>query len=534
MPHRWESRRQTLVNTLSSWAEMVAQGIVGLVTVPFLLTSLTEAGFGALCVLNLIIVYASYIDIGIRSGIGRDLTEAAVRNDPGRFTSLVVTSCAINTALALVGMCLMYVIAEPLVALLGVPAAVAPNTAALLPWYCGTLLLVALIQPIFSAALNSFNRYEITHLLRLGTSLIPPVVAIPRLESSGRPLLVWCSVTAVSQLALLCLTAIAAVYVCQRLLIAPVAFRTGVRDTMNFGFRIFATQFSSMLGSQSDTWAISAFKGSTELALYNPASRVASLARPFVAVLANTLQSSATARFTNADCGQLAKLLLIGTRYQMLLGGLAFASLATCSFDFCRLWLGGSLGDKYITVACLLIAMACVDVLEYAAGTQWPVLVGMRQVDYLLKTQIPFTVLNIALTIGFVAYSPLGMYGALLATAIANGIRRPLICIHAAGACGITAQKYFLESYLRPIVVGGVTTAFGVALAITVESSTWLHLFNRVLVLAGAWALSALLIGLTRDERDVLYEYGLAIVTPVATLAQQCGLRVCRALRISK
>lgn len=530
-PAHWHSRRQTLWNAASSWADMICQGLIGLVTVPFLLASLRQDGFGAFCVLNMIIVYGSYIDVGIRSGIGRDLTESVVHNDGKQFTSLLASACIINTGLALCGFCTLYFLSEPLVRLLGVPVAQIPTASAILPWYCGTSLFVALITPIFSAVITAFNRYDIGNVLRTATSLIPPFVALPILSSSNSPLFVWCAVTCGSQLAFLGCTAFAAISLCRRL-VDPSAAVLSLEfwNTVRFGLNIFATQFCSMLGSQSDTWAISAFKGASELAFYNPASRVAALSRPFVAVLANTLQTTATARYVTGDHNPLSQLLLRGTRYQMLLGSLVFACLVSCSFDFCRLWVGKSLGTKYTVVASLLIAMACVDLLEYAAGTQWPVLVGMRQVNYLLTTQIPFTALNIVLTIVLVAYSPLGAYGAILATAVANALRRPLICVYAAHACGLSARQYFRQSYLGPLLVGFCTTALGFLLAMATPSSNWCHLAGRVVAIGCAWAIFVALIGLTSEERLWLRQHGLVVVSASGHRAQIFCARVWQAL----
>jgi len=66
------SRRQTILNAPTSWADMICQRVMGLLVVPLFIERLGKDGFGLVCLLNVIIIYSSSADLGIRSAIGRD------------------------------------------------------------------------------------------------------------------------------------------------------------------------------------------------------------------------------------------------------------------------------------------------------------------------------------------------------------------------------------------------------------------------------------------------------------------------------
>ncbi|MEI7780450.1 MAG: lipopolysaccharide biosynthesis protein [Planctomycetota bacterium] len=496
------SRRQTVINAATSWADMICQGLVGLVTVPLLLTALTREGFGLLCVLNIIVVYAGYSDIGIRSGVGRDLTEYIVRKDGERFTRLMTTSCLILSIIAIVLSVVLFLFAEQLARLLGVPNTLVPVATNLIPVYCGVYLVTGLLTPVFASVVMAFNRFDLVNVTRTFSVIIPPLTTLPWISESDVSIYWWCGAACIGQLSCLSMTAAIAFYLSRHLLRFPQLLATqDFWRTMKFGLRVFGIQLSSMLGSQSDLLVISGLKGSSLLAVYNPAARVAALTRPFVAVLANTLCPTATAFHSSQDRERLRLMLVNGTRYQMLLGVLVFTILVTSAHSFCVLWIGPSLGDDCNIVAKLLIVMACVDLFEYAAGTQWPVLMGMRQVDFLLATQVPFTALNIALTVIFVGFTPLGIYGAVLATGIASGIRRPLVCIHVARTCGMSGREYFVLSYAIPLSVGVFLVGVGLAAQFLIPQISWPRLMLHICILAGAWTACILAVGLSSDER---------------------------------
>jgi O-antigen/teichoic acid export membrane protein len=221
--------------------------------------------------------------------------------------------------------------------------------------------------------------------------------------------------------------------------------------------------------------------------------------------IADQLQPFAVAYHVTQRNAKLQDVLIRGTRYTVLLGILPCAVLGVFSEPITRFWLSGALGSDYRLAGHVLAGWVIVELLTTTAGgAQWSIFFAVNKLRFLAWSQVPLTVLNLAVSIILVAWTSVGLLGVVIGTIVLALIRRPMLIIYAARACGLSTRTYLVEAYARPAMVLVILGAV---------ASSWLRLglAESVLgLLAGAaattfaWLPSVWWFGLTaNDRRDV-------------------------------
>src|SRR5258708_28811355 len=149
--------------------------------------------------------------------------------------------------------------------------------------------------------------------------------------------------------------------------------------------------------------------------------------------------------------------LIRGTRYTVLLGFLPWAVLGVFSEPIPRFWLSGALGSDYRLAGHVLAGWVIVELLTTTAGgAQWPIFLAVNKLRFLAWSQVPFAVLNLTVSIILVAWTSVGLLGVVVGTIVAALIRRPMLIIYAARACGLSTSTYVVIAYSRPALVPGI------------------------------------------------------------------------------
>jgi O-antigen/teichoic acid export membrane protein len=504
-PGLHHSRRQTILNAITSWADMLCQGVMGLLLVPLLIERLGKDGFGLVCLLNVIVVYSSFADLGIRGALGRDLSALAAQGDKRGFTTLLTMAAMILLTIAGVLTCGFYLFRAPLARALQIPTDLTATAQLLIPAYCGGMAILGFLTPVFASAVSAINRFDSVNVIRAAITLAGNFAMLLLLPGGSNAVVWWCSLVLVTQAALLLVTFCAFVYHCRPLLsFTRIASFAPLVSLMHFGSKVFGLAFAGMMGTQTDPLILSAYLGPGAVAIYNPATRISAMIRPMVLVLANTLYPQTTQHHVTDDTERLKAVLLKGTRYTMLLGALATVTLLCLADAFSDLWLRGTLGKDALGVSSALKFIALIDAAEYAAGTQWPIMLAKRRINFLLSTQIIFSILNICLSIFLVGFTNAGVSGVFIGTLCSSALRRPLIIWHAAATCGIPLSHFIAYSYLPAGGVAALLAPFGVAVVALNYPTTWITLVVNAFFMLIYWTILTLAIGLCTQDRQRL------------------------------
>jgi O-antigen/teichoic acid export membrane protein len=262
------------------------------------------------------------------------------------------------------------------------------------------------------------------------------------------------------------------------------------------------------LSDKADPLIISHFLGPTGVALYQPASKAALSLNPIVMTLTGQLYPLTTAFHTSGNKKSMNRMLFDGTRYTLLLGILFSAGIFIFAEPFARLWLAGSLGDAYKTVAHLMKLFAIIELFSYASGTQWPILLGMKKLTFLTNLHIITAVLNITLSIYFVGFTSIGIYGVLYGTLISKIIRTFFLYGYMSNIMKFHPLTFISQTLARPVLCLILTGFAGFILKENFSCQTW----GDFVYLAGfttlAWVGSCLVFGVSEGERVMLCNAG--------------------------
>jgi O-antigen/teichoic acid export membrane protein len=500
--------KQIVLNTLTGWSAVIIRTAIALVMVPFLLTHLGTEEYGLVGLLGVIVGMANLADFGLRAALGRELAEQVARKDLRAFNEILNTAlfvnCAIASVLALVG----WLLAPWFVGIFKVSGALQADAILTFRIYGSASVFFSFITPVFSAALCSFHRFDLFNAVEIIGGIVSSLMLFVVIPAVENPLFGWIGVMLIFQAVMLCLTIAYLFRICNLAQFgASFLNRERLSALIRLGRQMYALQISQTLVARSDPLVISYFFGPVGVALYRPAARLSEAIRSVVLTLPSQIYPITTRQHVEGQRAKIQNTLLLGTKYTLLLGSLFSAGMLVFADPFCRLWIGGSIGSDYTVVANLMQGWALVDLMIYAAGTQWPVLLGMKRLTVLIWTQLPAAVLNVAVSIYLVGFTELGIPGVLIATIIVGAVRRPIVSWYTARACRLNFRTYLEESYLRPFACFLLTLLAGWIGRRLLGVDDIAELLVATAMVGSVWAAVTLGIGLKHNERQLIFKF---------------------------
>ena len=501
--------KQIIKNMFSNWLAVLAQASIAFILVPFLITQLGREGYGLVGLLGVILGLTQIADLGLRGALGRELSEQVALKDTRHFNELMTTALVLYVCIAggfaLVG----WVFAPWFVEIFKVSARLQPDAIFLIRLYGTGAVLFSFIAPVFDAALTSHNRFDVANSVRIFCGIFSGICMFIVLPMVSNPLVGWVAVMLLNHLLSALLSFLLVRRYCEGICVHFRYFQPRrLFPLFRLGGYIYALQLTDVLSSQSDPLVISYFFGPAGVALYQPGQRLSGMMRPIVTTIGNQLYPLTTKQHVNQEVLKMQQLLVIGTKYTLLLGVLATVGVVACADSLCRLWLFDSLGEDYRTVALIVRGWAVADFLLYAAGTQWSVLLGMKKLKFLVWTQLPTAVLNLLVSIYLVGFTDLGIPGVLIATILIGALRRPLLIAHTARACGVKTIDYLKQAYFRPLLLLCLLSGFAFGYQHFIPLESWRLFIGFCGAVSLAWSVLLLCIGMNRTERDLLWNEG--------------------------
>lgn len=495
---------QVAINTASSWLATLLNGLIGVLVIPLLVRHLGKDGYGLAGLMAVIVGLAEVADLGLRGALGRHLAEHVAARNWTRFNETASTALACWLSIGTLMATACFLGAAPITQALHVPPPLVSATTQLVRWYASINILLMFIYPVFGACLTSSHRFDVLNGINSGTGILRGLAFWLVFVHVRGDLTSWALIMLGTQVVRILAAAAASFQQCPDLTLSPSLVR---RDTLgplfSLGGNMFVLQLTNMLSVKADPFILTRFLGPAAVALYSPALALAALVRPIVGTLASQIYPLTTEMHVQGDARRLGIVLTRGTRLTVLLGILPCVLLGVFSQPIMRVWLGNSLGPDYVLAARVLVAWTLVDLFQYASGTQWPVLLGMNRIRFLVATQVPLAILNIAASAWLVARTDLGVLGVMVPTVVFAILRRPVLIAYTARVCGLRARDYLIQGYARSLPVLAVTGTVAILLA-RAQPSSWLALALCAAVVGLVWALSVWVVGFEdADRRDI-------------------------------
>lgn len=497
--------RQIVTNaTAGSLAVFLRAGIAFLM-MPFLLKHLGQSSFGLMGLLGVVVGFSQLADLGLRGALGRELTESKTRGDRVAYGELATTAFVVYLCVASACCAALVAFSGPILVLLKIPDALLANADALILHYVIPSVIISFVTPVFAAGLASINRFDLIHAIRIYCTLTAALALLVVLPAAQDKLEAWAIISIGEQVCVLALSVLVAFRQVSELRLSPRRFRASrLVPLLGLGGYLYTLQVTQALSQYSDPLVVSAFFGPAGVALYQPGSRLSQVARPVVTTLANQLYPITTLEHVRGDLVPMQRILVLGTKFTLYLGVLATVVSVAIAFPLCRLWLGDVLGAQYTVAAWVLVAWSFADFMTYAAGVQYPVLLGMRCLGFLMWTQLPLSVANLFLSIYFVGYTSLGIPGVLIATVAIGMIRRPILIWYTAKKCQLKPVDYLRLAYLRPMAMLSVLAIGSGVVRLSWALDSWLELCLFAISVCAVWAALLWFIALERSEKSIL------------------------------
>ena len=496
--------RQIAINAASQWGVTILSAALGLVLVPFLIAKLGKDGYGLIAVIMALAGVCALADLGISAALGRQLAEALAEKDDGKYRELFSTALALNLLMGMACALAVFVLARQLATAFALPDSLFGTGVFLIRTYGAAHVLFTFLMPAAKAVLASHNRFDTSS----------QIDAVRRLcETVGLFLVLAGTNVGIAGWAVVCLTADA---VCTFMLWhsaykAHAGLTFGLRMSLSrtrelfvLGGQFSMLQIGGQLSVSADPFILTSALGPASVSLYRPPAQVLGALSPIVMTLANQLHPLATKAHVDGDKADLALILFRGTKYTMMMGSVLSGTLLPFAYPLCKVWLGGALGEQYKICAALLVIQTITSLCAFGAGTQWPVLLGMKRIALAAGGRFALGIVNIASSWILVHYTGLGVLGVVLPTLAIEILWRPVIAIHVCAALGVPVLEYFRQSYLTPFVAGGVVAIAGFGLRWITQAETLGSLVLLGIVVAAVAALAIWVIGFNQQERAAI------------------------------
>lgn len=505
--------RQIIINTLTGWVAIALKAGIAFMMVPFLLTRLGKDGYGLIGILGVLVGLSNIADLGLRSALGRELTEKVAVKDNQGFNELVTTSLLIYVSIG-VSFCLLVSSMAPwLSVLFKVPASLIDEAVTLIRIYATGSIMLSFITPVFTAVLSSYHRFDLINSVQIMVNLVFSLLIFIAVWFANNGLFAWVYVMLLNQLAILLLTCRFAGKSASFLEIRSRHVKlSSMKPLLKLGGVMYVLHLTKMLSEASDPLVISFFFGTAGVALYQPGCKLSQIARPVVTTMSSQLFPLTTRQHVQKEQGKMQQLLVLGTKYTLILGVFAVVVMIAIAYPLCRLWLSDSLGAEWRVVAQVLIGWALADFTAYAMGSQWAVLLGMKRLNFLLWTMVPTAILNLLISIYLVGHTKLGIPGVLVATVLVGFIRRPVVGYYTARICGMRVRDYVTNAYVGPILVLVLLGACAFVLRLLICIDSWVMLIAFCLLVLLCWVFLTWVIALNRLERKMILD-GIRDVT---------------------
>jgi O-antigen/teichoic acid export membrane protein len=486
-----------LTGTLTRYALLFVNIAIGIFLMPFTMHHLGKAQYGLWMLVASMTAYLQLLDLGYGNGLVRQVTQADARGDEEGMNAALSTFLVVYTAIAAVAIavvCLLAAVALPRFPNLS-PEEV--RTAQQLLLIVGSRVAIAFPMSIFGAVTTARQRFALTGSIAIAVALLQGAATFLLLRAGYGliPLVATTTVIAIASYA---------AYIAAALVTFP-GLRLSVRrfsgaqarEVTAFSLYLFLISLAIQFGYNIDNLIIAAFAGTSAVAVYAVAFRLADYQRQLCNQF-NGLLFPVVVRFSAADeMGALRATLIDGTR--IALGLIAGVTLCLVAFGdrLVLIWMGPGFSESLPA----LYVLAAAGVVLVAAGPLGNLLLARGRHRVVAFSCLGEAILNAALSIWLVRRY--GIVGAAVGTVISVTISNVMIQMPAACRLLGIAVPAFLRQVSAPAVVALTpAAAFAWLLRTTALPTTFIEVIGSGAAVGLVYLAAFIGLGLQRADRN--------------------------------
>lgn len=492
-----------LTGTVTSYLLLAVNIVLGIVLMPFTMAHLGKAEYGLWMLAASMTAYLQLLDLGYGNGLVRQVTQADARGDEDEMNVILSTFFVVYTLIGLVALAAVALLALQVLPRFDSLSVTQVHTAQWVMLVLGIRVTIAFPMSVFGAVSNARQRFAATGWIAIAIALLQGAATWLVLRAGYGLVPLVAATTAIGIASYGPYAAVArAAFPAMRL--SPSRFsRRQLREVTSFSLYLFIISIAVQLGYNLDNVVIAAFAGTSAVAVYAVAFRLADFQRQLCNRF-NGLLFPVVVRFSAAsERDALRATLIDGTRLALAL----VAGVTVCLVAFGQPLIAIWMGPGFEGSAAPLYLLAAAGVVLVAAGPLGNLLLVGGRHRLVAFSCLGEGIVNLLLSIVLVrAY---GIVGAAIGTAVA--VTASNVFVQMPTACRMldVPVRAFLWQVLRPAAAGALPAALAAA---ALRSSLVLDSLMSILLagaLVGLVFLGAVaFVGLTPRERT---RYGAAL-----------------------
>ncbi|HTM37405.1 MAG TPA: polysaccharide biosynthesis C-terminal domain-containing protein [Terriglobales bacterium] len=482
--------RTVVKNAWANLARLTGSGIVALLLSPFLVRALAKDVFGAWSLLLQLTLYVTYLDFGIQTAVSRFVAHAEELGDSKQRDGIVSTAFAMLSCAALLGCVLVVVLAWQLPNLFRqMPPALYP-AAQLALLAMGVSFAIGLPVSVIHALFIGLQRNEIPAFLAISNKIAMAALVVGVVLKHEGLAAMGIGVAAANLLSYMGAFAAWRAWahrVCLRL--ASVS-RFYARQIAGYSASVVVWMLAMLLISGLDLSIVGIFDYKM-MAYYAIAATLSNFVAQAQGAIFSALLPASAVLGARGDGERLGRILVVSTRYGMLILLSMALPLVVAGYWILRIWAGADYAQHSTLILQVLVIA---NVVRLCALPYSTLLLGTGQQRKVIASPLAEGITNLVTSLaGAYLFGAIGVaIGTLIGAFVSVGLhvfynmpRTALIVID--------RIRLIKEGLLRPLVcvapfglllIGGPRDLSGYVLALTVATVTAVLLFWKFGLLA--------------------------------------------------
>src|SRR5438093_1169905 len=438
-----------------NWMALAVSISVAFFLSPFVVHNLGNVAYGIWTLVNSMIAYMGFLDLGMRGAVTRFVSKHRSQGEHLDASRTVSAAFWLRAAIGFVVLTSALVLPSIAIAVFRIP----PEMQMATRWtvgVAGTSFAVTLAFGVFGGVLAALQRFDLLSGVGIVQTLLRAGGAIWLLKTGHGivSLAVWELVVAV--LANMALTMLALrVYRELQLLIRPPDSVT-LRKLWGFGSYLLLVNVCGQVVYYTDNLVVGGFVSAAAVTFFTIAGGLLEYARQVVAALGGILFSLASSLEAQGQEPQLRRLLILGTRATLLVGMPIQIALFFGGHTFISLWLG----PEYAAISGRLLQILLVAQLFAIANyTSFNVVCGLGKHKPVALMGVGEATANLLLSI--VLVRRIGLEGVAWGTVVPSmGIHLLFWPRYVSKTVGIRIRDYVWQGWMRSALA---VMPFGIA-----------------------------------------------------------------------
>ena len=440
------SKSQIIKNVFSNWGAFIINGLINLSLIPFVLKHLGDAGFGVWVLTNVFTGYLGLLDLGIRSSVIRYVSKYRAVGDYHSLNQTVSTSLAVFSAIGAFTLILTVILSFLFNSIFKIPTEF-QSQASWVVILVGLNLAFSLPAGVFSGILLGMERFDLNNLFGVILISIKAILILIIFNFKSSLIILG----AIQLLA--CLVAyslnFAAIFKLEPNL--KISFKLANINTLKIifqhGFFSFLLVVAYQVIYYSPNVLIGILSSAAMVTYFAMATILVEYTRRAVNGVSLVINPIASGLESKGDFQTLKRVLILGTKYSLLIILPISLSLIFLGKQFFVLWLGPAYAEKCYPVLLILLVPQIYSMSQFVTEE---VLLGQTKHKFLALVAVSEAILTLILSL--ILIKKYGIIGAALGVAIPRLLNYSLFsAIYIKQAAEISFKDYFKQSFLPPL-----------------------------------------------------------------------------------